>query len=369
MEDVEMKEKCLNICKDFLGGPWLKLSMDEFNFETVTGGLSNHLYMCALPNTKITEFDNTDVPSKVLVRIYGQIIHEDPETVVIDSVVFSTLAEKGLGPKLYGVFTGGRVEQYVNSRHLYTAELALPDISAECAKIMASFHKLNMPLVKKPKWLFETMTRYLDEVLNNVSFDSEQTENTAKLEKLLSLGLAKEETELKSLLMQVRSPVVFCHNDMQEENILYIENSDRPNGWKLKPIDFEYSSYNFRAYDIANHFVEWCYDYSNTEPPYYLADISKYPTKKQQYHFFRNYLLEMGDDSINTEKELDNLYREVAAFTLASHFFWGLWSIVQAHVATINFSYLDYALVRFEHYFKQKKNALIILKSDNNTCD
>ncbi|CAD5116550.1 unnamed protein product [Dimorphilus gyrociliatus] len=369
MEDIEMKEKCLSICKDFLGGAWLKVTMDDFVFSMITGGLSNHLYMCALPNHILPHSDNSNVPPKVLVRIYGQIIHEDPETVVIDSVVFTSLAEKGLGPKLYGVFTGGRVEQYVNSRHLYTEELAIPSISSECAKIMASFHKLNMPLVKKPKWLFETITRYLDEVLNNVSFDSEQIENTAKLERLLSLGLAKEETELKSILLQVHSPVVFCHNDMQEGNILFIENSDEPDDWKLKAIDFEYSSYNYRAYDIANHFVEWCYDYSHAEHPYYLADISKYPTKKQQYHFFRHYLAEMEDENINFDRELDNLYKEVAAFTLASHFFWGLWSIVQAHVATINFSYLDYALIRFEHYFKQKKDALMILKSDNNTCD
>ena len=55
-------------------------------------------------------------PRRVLLRIYGQIIHEHPVTVLTDSVIFGLLAEKGMGPKLYGVFTTGRVEEYVPVR-------------------------------------------------------------------------------------------------------------------------------------------------------------------------------------------------------------------------------------------------------------
>ena len=49
----------------------------------------------------------------MLLRIYGQIIREHPETVVKDSVIFALLAERQMGPKLYGVFTAGRVEEYI----------------------------------------------------------------------------------------------------------------------------------------------------------------------------------------------------------------------------------------------------------------
>ncbi|NXT20986.1 CHKB kinase, partial [Syrrhaptes paradoxus] len=41
-------------------------------------------------------------------------------------------------------------------------------------------------------------------------------------------------------------------------------------------------------------------------------------------------------------------------FALASHFFWGLWSILQAKISTIQFGYLDYAQSRFEAYFQHK---------------
>ena len=37
-------------------------------------------------------------------------------------------------------------------------------------------------------------------------------------------------------------------------NILLRQNTRKP---ELVLIDFEYCSYNYRAFDIANHFVEW----------------------------------------------------------------------------------------------------------------
>ena len=53
---------------------------------------------------------------KVMLRVYGKIIRDHPETVVTDSVIFALLAEKKMGPQLFGVFTGGRVEEYVKVR-------------------------------------------------------------------------------------------------------------------------------------------------------------------------------------------------------------------------------------------------------------
>ncbi len=49
-------------------------------------------------------------------RFYGEILRENSDSLVIDTVIFALLAEKGFGPKLYGVFQGGRLEQYINVR-------------------------------------------------------------------------------------------------------------------------------------------------------------------------------------------------------------------------------------------------------------
>jgi choline/ethanolamine kinase len=135
------------------------------------------LYHCSLSD----EVETGDgEPRMVMLRIYGQIIQESIETVVTDSVVFALLAEKNMGPQLLGVFTGGRVEEYVpvskynlnikqrstlhtpfyfQSRHLHTRELHDPEMSRQCATVMARFHKLCMPFSKEPRWLSDIITR------------------------------------------------------------------------------------------------------------------------------------------------------------------------------------------------------------------
>jgi len=51
---------------------------------------------------------------QVLLRIYGQ-THGDHalESMITESVVFTLLSERNFGPKLHGIFPGGRIEQYI----------------------------------------------------------------------------------------------------------------------------------------------------------------------------------------------------------------------------------------------------------------
>lgn len=198
---------------------------------------------------------------------------------VLESVMFAILAERSLGPKLYGIFPQGRLEQFIPSRRLDTEELSVPDISAEIAEKMATFHGMKMPFNKEPKWLFGTMEKYLNQVLR-IKFTGEA--RMKQLHRFLSYNLPLELENLRSLLESTPSPVVFCHNDCQEGNILLLEGRENSDGQKLMLIDFEYSSYNYRGFDIGNHFCEWMYDYNYEKYPFFRANILKYPTKKQQ---------------------------------------------------------------------------------------
>lgn len=47
-------------------------------------------------------------------------------------------------------------------------------------------------------------------------------------------------------------------------------------------IDFEYCAYNYRGFDLANHFIEWTLDYTNKEFPFYYHRQNQYPTVEQQ---------------------------------------------------------------------------------------
>lgn len=76
------------------------------------------LFLCELPDfAKKMIGDESD---KTLLRIYF-----NPETenrLVAESVIFTLLSERNLGPRLYGVFNEGRLEEFIVVRiFIYTS--------------------------------------------------------------------------------------------------------------------------------------------------------------------------------------------------------------------------------------------------------
>lgn len=128
-------------------------------------------------------------------------------------------------------------------------------------------------------------------------------------------SLEKDLREVEERLRQLDSPVVFTHNDVsarvscvdrqcrvharlprshsnhpskqsQYGNILI-----RPRDSAIIIIDYEYAGYNYRAFDIANHFCEWAADY-HSSTPHVLHYRERYPTREQQMRFYEAYLNE-----------------------------------------------------------------------------
>uniref|UniRef100_A0A3P9N1P7 Ethanolamine kinase n=1 Tax=Poecilia reticulata TaxID=8081 RepID=A0A3P9N1P7_POERE len=350
--DLETRRKAYLWCREFLHGAWKGLAEEDFEITIIRGGLSKKLFLGSPPDSLGSVGDE---PRSVLLRLYGAIL-QGAEAMVLESVMFAILAERELGPKLYGIFPQGRLEQYVPSRKLDTCELSDPSISAEVAQKMARFHGMRMPFNKEPKWLFGTMEKYLSQVMR-LNFTRES--HLRRFNSMLAYNLPQEMETLKLLLESTHSSVVFCHNDCQEGNILLLKGRHSSDKQKLMLIDFEYSSYNYRGFDIGNHFCEWMYDYTCEEFPFFKVDTQNYPSKAQQLHFIESYLREsdQGFDNLSEEHQMklkEELYVEVNRFSLASHFFWGLWSIIQARLSTIEFGYLEYAQARFDAYFQQK---------------
>ncbi|XP_073073532.1 choline kinase alpha isoform X4 [Manis javanica] len=306
-------------CKEFLPGAWRGLREDQFHISVIRGGLSNMLFQCSLPDTMAAIGDE---PRKVLLRLYGPILK-----------MRSCNKEES---------EQAQKENEFQSRRLDTEELSLSDISAEIAEKMATFHGMKMPFNKEPKWLFGTMEKYLNQVVR-IKFTGES--KVKQLHKFLSYNLPLELENLRSLLESTPSPVVFCHNDCQEGNILLLDGRENSEKQRLMLIDFEYSSYNYRGFDIGNHFCEWMYDYSYETYPFFKANMLKYPNRKQQLHFISNYLAAFQNEFENLSNEdksviEEEMLIEVNRFALASHFFWGLWSIVQAKISSIEFGYM-----------------------------
>jgi len=349
----EMRELASRICRDYLNGAWKNVTPQNIGFKHISGGLSNLLYHVSLPECLIQDKDTKrhDEPKEVLVRVYGQTHGEGAlEALITESVIFTLLSERGLGPKLHGIFPGGRIEQYINARPLKTRELADPKLSVQIAQKMAAIHCMEVPLHKEPGWLWNTIERWLKTAKKQLS-----NEVPAHAKLLLDVDFKDEADWLRKRIEEQNCPVTFCHNDMQEGNILICqdENDNSPSDPRIVLIDFEYCSYNYRSFDLANHFLEWVYDYTNKEMPYFYENWNNYPSLEQKMQFIRTYL-----DDVGSEESPQQILEEVQVFSLASHFFWTLWSVINAETSQIPFGYWEYGTARISAYLREKEALL-----------
>ena len=129
---------------------------------------------------------------------------------------------------------------------------------------------------------------------------------------------------------------MLLHNDALAGNVM-LPAGYRPGSRELghgrRPvtlIDFEYSCYGPRGFDLANHLIE----HAGFE-----CDWRALPSRAFRRDFCAAYL---GDEAAD-EAAVTKLRLETEAFYPVSHLWWGLWAAMQARTSTIDFDYAGYA--------------------------
>ncbi|GAA6090991.1 ethanolamine kinase 2 isoform X1, partial [Tachysurus ichikawai] len=93
-------------------------------------------------------------------------------------------------------------------------------------------------------------------------------------------------------------------------------------------------------------------------------DYALYPSRELQLDWMHTYLKAYKSFTKKSEEvtqhELETLYVQVNKFSLASHFFWGFWALIQAKYSSIDFDFLGYAVLRFNQYFKIKPDVMAL---------
>lgn len=203
------------------------------------------------------------------------------------------------------------------------------------ARKVAQWHRMEVPGEPSPR-LFRTLKKWFEGLPKFYENSDVQAQwNSSGL----TLDWLQEQLRLleDKLTCEIQSPVVFCHNDLLSANIVFT-------GDDVAFIDYEYGAQNYRGFDLGNHFCE----YAGFECEF----EEYYPNKEAQMRFLRAYLREINGciSAEPSELELEQLYLEANLFALTSHFFWGLWALIQAGVSDIRFDYMGYAIKRFSRY-------------------
>ncbi|KAA8535080.1 hypothetical protein F0562_030083 [Nyssa sinensis] len=330
-----MTPRIIELCKD-LFKKWAKLDNSNFSAETISGGITNLLLKVSVKE------ENGNIVN-MTVRLYGPnteyVINRSRELQAI-----GCLSAEGFGAKLLGVFGNGMVQSFINARTLNPSDMRKPKLAAEIAKQLRKFHQVEVPGSKEPQ-LWNDIFKFFHKA-STLEFDD--SEKQRKYETISFKKVHTEVIELKELTGLLSAPVVFAHNDLLSGNLMLNDDEE-----KLYFIDFEYGSYNYRGFDIGNHFNEYAgYD----------CDYSLYPNKDEQYHFYRHYLEPEKPHEVS-DKDLEALYMETNTYMLASHLYWALWALIQAKMSPIDFDYLGYFFLRYNEYKRQKEKCFSLAQS------
>ncbi|KAM3968238.1 ethanolamine kinase 1 [Aphomia sociella] len=311
---------------------------EKITFKTFTDGITNKLVACQL------DTNSKDDHEVVLVRIYGNktdlLIDRNAEIRNI-----KTLNVLGLAPKVYGVFENGLAYQYYPGVTLNVDTVLDIKIWPLIARHMGKMHKVKLADdIKEDPVVWDKIEQFLS--LLPVPFTDVNKQNRFASSFGSITRLRIEFERLKSHLNKTESPIVFAHNDLLLGNVIY--NQDEGT---IAFIDFEYATYNYQAFDIANHFNEFV-GLSIED-----IDYKRYPSKEFQTSWIKVYLSEYLDVDTPSESEIKKVYTEVQRHALASHFLWGVWSLVQFELSDIDFDFGRYAEIRLNRYYELKDDV------------
>jgi choline/ethanolamine kinase len=150
------------------------------------------LYACSIDETSFKQIDRE--PNNILLRLYGENNNKNSSVLLKDVVVSAMMSDNQLGPKLYGIFPSGRLEQLIDATSMNLSDMFDPDLSREIAKVTAKFHTLEMPFIKEPHWLFDTTAKYLRKI-KDIQFTNEK--DMKMFQQLQTFNFEEEFKQLK----------------------------------------------------------------------------------------------------------------------------------------------------------------------------
>ena len=138
----------LRLVSPFFPTEWATTDVSAAHIKKITGGLINTLHLLWRDTPSIIE------PKAILVRHFGQsgALEEPPSTSTTlsaaqQAIVHWEMSRRGWGPRIYGVFAGGRLEEwYVDAHTLTPAEAMVEDVRGGVARGYARLHSLRLPL-------------------------------------------------------------------------------------------------------------------------------------------------------------------------------------------------------------------------------
>lgn len=367
------------------------------------GGITNMLLLVSYPSPIGPNPETIPSPGKrefVLVRAYGNgtstIIDRDREL-----ATHLHLHSHGLAPTLFARLSNALIYEYIPGKAVEYTDLSRPEIMSGVASRLAEWHfKLDKTAIEGEMERLKELESRDDESRDKTSSSRDIYELLEEWISVLPCSTAAEKQRVADVTRELKwikatisdkgGPIVVGHCDLLSGNIIVPENwtpelkgqgkthqkhltgsqaAFTPNVVKkavskLKTdfspstltsfIDYEYSIPTPRAFDLANHFMEWqgfdC-----------VTELIPSPTKTNPVmrawasQYLESLAFFSGEKGHVTDEAVDGLIDEIATWWGMPGFYWGIWAIIQATISEIDFDYAEYAEKRLSEYYRWKE--------------
>ena len=329
----------------------------EMGLETLSlkklNGLSNNVYLVSTPERPLI----VKKLSKVNLFTRFERTH-----------LSKFLQEKGLIHFEMGCF---RIERYIPNREVTLEEAQKSSSRCLMTRALVKFNQLQSS-PRKSYHANYLLQEFGEEIRERVSRNIAETEPAQQevLNNLLAKAL--------DIIRTYQAPdeeLVMSHNDYYYRNVLF---NTTEGHYEL--IDFEYSHFNPRGYDLANFMNELLVDYNHPDFPFFKFNPAALPSAQEARELIRFYLFfekhpnlfanESDSDALFEkikasheyrdipEAEVQNICERLRDFFVVINAFWLVWALFYFYNPNIDFSYVDFAILKGEmiENFLAKKN-------------
>lgn len=286
------------------------------------------------------------------VRLYNKelIIGQKSSSQEAAIVSFLSAAQEAVNvqliPRVYSSFYTGLISEPSQGRFIVSADMRDPKTAGIVARKVATVHKLQPPAARAYELFYGAMEGFASETKANVHKISDSLARQA-LEILSAVPWEHEINYVHHLMQTCNSPVVFSLNNLGPSNLLI-----SPNDVIFNSV--EYAGYNHRAFDLADYLLEASIEKRLTPGSNQISFFTAPLAPETISTYINSYYLAVANHP-EVGKSYAGLYEEMLRGRLASHLYWGLWSMYAAtvtpHRAHI---YAAYGQFRLEQYMSEK---------------
>ncbi|KAH9396450.1 hypothetical protein TYRP_019857 [Tyrophagus putrescentiae] len=306
---------------------WSQVEREDFTVRRFEMGYVNDIACCTLtPEAKARLLPRfpTDATAVVVKFSPPELFFEQSRLEVVANNTI--ISERKLSPRLLYIDEKTTINEYIPCRN-YAVEDDLEESTVkQLARVLAQFHSLQPPVSKNGFIKWEAMNENLGKVPGAeavcekqflTSIEADPALKAEYYEVFQDLDVVAVMSANKQAMAEVGSPHVFSHSDFNRGNRLVKEVKD-DSGVTIKKeiylVDFDYSTYNYRGYDLGRYFS----NYRHTDD---MFGNEGFPTDEQMGLFLNEYRQEcakvQGDHYLKLEiNSLEQLIKEAKVFLL-----------------------------------------------------